>query len=470
MKQLINLTVSFVLLVTVSACSLHSSQMDQAESKYPDQFTRQSDAFSGEQVQEQFWLHFQDKTLNSLIEEGFRNNFDLLMARARIEQAQQQEIIAKAPLLPFLSLKGSASTEQQLGTMGETQGDSFRLSLAAGYEIDLWDKLSSQGKGAALQVLASEEDLEALGLSAAAQITDLYYTRIEQLAQLELTERVIQSYKDNLELVERRYREGLVPTLDVYQARQNILGAQSRKPLFEERLAIVSHALSALLGRYPSFLIAEQDNPLPDINTGTSIGIPSALIQNRPDVRASYLRLMAQDERVAAAIAARFPSFTITGILGTGRLDYANVISGTFWSLLLDIAQPLFDAGRLEAEAKRQDAQFKETLAGYHKTVLRAFQEVEDGLASVQSSEKRLAILTERQKATSSTLRVALDNYSAGLTDYLNVITAQAIHFEVQSQYLAEKRQVITNWVSLMRALGSGNEKLIDQDATRPLQ
>jgi NodT family efflux transporter outer membrane factor (OMF) lipoprotein len=343
--------------------------------------------------------------------------------------------------------------------LGESEGNTVRLSIAAGYEVDLWKKISNRQNYAFLNLLASKTDMQTLFVSISAHISDLYFSLIEQKAQLELIDRIIKLNENNLELIENRYKEGLTSSLDVYMARQNILAIKSKKPQYEKLIATTSHALAVLIGRFPEKEISNAGTILPIPSFDYTTGIPSDLVKHRPDIQASLLRLEAQDKLVASAAADRFPSLNIMGAIGTGRIDFTNVISGTFWNLLLDIVAPVFDGGRRAAEVERNEALFMELLANYHKTVLRAFQEVEDGLIQNNTTRQWLSIVTQKLSASEATLRVAHDNYNMGLTDYLNVLISQTAYFEAESQLISAKRQLISDWIGLRRALGLRIEK-----------
>jgi NodT family efflux transporter outer membrane factor (OMF) lipoprotein len=273
---------------------------------------------------------------------------------------------------------------------------------------------------------------------------------------LELTDRNIAAFADTLERVESRYREGLVPALDVYQSRQNLAAARSRRPEFEKALAAAEHALAVLLGRYPGRGIVEKDRELPPAVPDFPAGLPSELLARRPDVQAGLLRLQASDARIAAAIADCFPALRLTGSYGGQSTELADLLASgnIFWNLLLNIAQPLFDGGRRAAEVDRSRAVFRENLAAYHQSVLAAFREVEDALTAGRTVQERIARLGEREEASAAALRLALDRYLQGLSDFLPVLTAQGLHFDAQSQLLAARRQFIADRITLARALG----------------
>jgi NodT family efflux transporter outer membrane factor (OMF) lipoprotein len=331
----------------------------------------------------------------------------------------------------------------------------FRLSPTTSYEIDLWRKISSRTKAARLDASASEEDIRSLYISISAELADLYYLAVEQRAQLELTDRTIEAFEDALARVERRYREGLVPALDLYQARENLALAKSQRPVFEANLETTLHAVSVLLGRFPGKEISGEASTLPEAPDFT-VGLPSRLLTGRPDLRAALLRVEASDHRVAAAIADRFPSFNLIGEYG-GASDTLNTILASpniFWNIFLQAALPVIDGGRRKAEAEKAEAAYREALLGYRQAVLTSFREVEDALSSGRASKERIKMLKERVDAAESALRLALEKYLAGLSDYLPVLTAQQRLYDTRSTLLSARRQFISDRIALARSLG----------------
>ncbi len=450
-------TIAFLALLPAAGCTLHRPQQATLPVAVPPGYVEPAGADEALPSGERWWKRFGDEDLNALMAEAFAANPDLRQAYARLEQAEALVRTAGAAQLPSLEISGAGGRRRQtVGTAGPVTEDSYSLSLPASFEIDLWRKLASRTGAALLESGASREELKALYLSLSAQVADLYFLAMEQQAQLELTDRTIAAFADTLERVERRYREGLVPALDVYQSRQNLAAARSRRPQFENALAAAEHALAVLLGRYPGRGIVERGRELPPAVPDFPAGLPSGLLARRPDVQAGLLRLQASDARIAAAIADRFPALRLTGSYGGQSTELGDLLASgnIFWNLLLNIAQPLFDGGRRAAEVDRTRAVFRENLAAYHQSVLAAFREVEDALAAGRTGLERIARLGEREEASAAALRLALDRYLQGLSEYLPVLTAQGLHFDAQSQLLAARRQIIADRITLARALG----------------
>ena len=459
-----------LLLLFGGGCTLHQSQQATLPFPVPQGYVESSAAGEPFSALEHWWESFGDADLNALMSEAFTANPDLQQAFARLEQAEALVRTSGAAQLPVLDLAGTGGRRRQaVGLTGAVTADTYSLSLPASFELDVWRKLASRTEAARLEQAASREELKSLYLSLSAQIADLYFLTLEQRAQLELADRNIAAFADTLERVERRYREGLVPPLDVYQSRQNLAAVRSRRPQFENALATAEHALAVLLGRYPGRGVVNQHRQLPQVIPDFSAGLPSQLLVRRPDVEAGLLRLQASDARIAAAIAERFPALRLTGSYGGQSVELGDLLASgnIFWNLLLNLAQPLYDGGRRAAEVDRSRAVFRENLAGYHKSVLTAFREVEDALAAARTGEERIARLRQSEEASAAALRLALDRYLQGLSEYLPVLTAQGLHFDAQSQLLAARRQFIADRITLARALGGG---WMDEELTRGVQ
>jgi NodT family efflux transporter outer membrane factor (OMF) lipoprotein len=446
--------VILALVTLASGCALHTSKLTEPVIDVP---TIYSQTITDKTLPEtgKWWEYFDDAQLNALIEAGLRNNLDIQQAAERIEQARSLLTITGSSRYPALTISGSGGRARQKTTAGAFTQDTYSLSAVASFEIDLWQKIRSRTDAALYDVQAEEENIKALYISIAAQIADLYYLASEQLSQLDLTDQTITSFKDTLDRVERRYREGLVPAIDVYQSRQNLASARAQRPLFESQLAVAVNALSVLTGRFPDKEIGHRIISLQE-NLSLPQGLPSELLLNRPDLQAALFRLRASDERIGAAIADRFPSFNLIGTYGGSSSELHSTLDSPniFWNLLLQAAQPLFDAGRRKAEVERTKSVLRENLAAYHKTVLTAFQEVEDALVKIASSEERVTMLKETVDASDSALRLALNRYMQGLTDYLPVLTEQLRNATVKSNLLSVRRQLVSGRIELARALG----------------
>lgn len=439
----------------LAACAPHRAQKATMPGPLPERFAAAGGMNSGTPP-ERWWEQFQDPLLNDLMAEAFTRNLDLEQAHARLEQFEAQARIVGAARRPTVDLQGAAGRVRQPGLFGGQTDDSYRLSVAAGFELDVWRKLASRSEAARLDTLAVRQDLAALYLSLSARLADHYYLAVEQRSQLALVDRTIASFADTLRRVENRYREGLVPALDVYQSRQNLAVAKATRPLFEARLAAAEHAVAVLIGRPPDRSMAGSLAELPALEGAFPVGLPATLLRRRPDIAGALARLQATDARVAAAIAERFPSFNLVADYGGAGSELGSLLDSPniFWNLLVNLAQPVIDGGRRKAEVDRNRALFREDLGFYHQAVLQALQEVEDALVQERTGTRRIELLAERVTATAGSLRLSTDRYLQGLSEYLPVLTAQIAHAEAQSALLESRRQRIVARISLARALG----------------
>jgi len=450
---IIRIVLTGCMLMLLAGCSLHQPSRIEPP-PLPSAYLEQGGASAGEPLQ-QWWFAFHDPQLEQLMNELFAGNLQLEQAYARLEQSRAAVRAAGAARRPSLNLAGEAEHSMQPGLAGDVEGNNYQGSLAAGFELDLWSKLKSRQQESRHRQEASLNDLQTLYLGLAAQLADLYYQAVEQRSQLELTDASIVSFRDTLQRVESRYRQGLAPALDLYQARQSLATAEAARPRFENSLAATEHSLAVLLGRYPDRSSAGTLAELPSLQEQFPAGLPGSLLQRRPDVAASFARLRAADAQVAAALADRLPSLSLLGSAGYLSQEAAfGVLKGDFWSLAGQLALPLVDGGRRRAEVDRSRAVLRERVATYRQTVLDACREVEDALVANRTGEERVLRLAQTEQATGAALRLSLQRYLHGVSDYLPVLTAQRNHFQAQSELLTARRQLIAARVSLARAVG----------------
>jgi NodT family efflux transporter outer membrane factor (OMF) lipoprotein len=450
-----NRVIALLVVMLQAGCTLHSPTKVALTVEPPPEYLEKQMPDADKRPLGEWWTAFKDAQLNQLMSELFEHNLELTQAIARLEQVEALARITRSAESPSLSAGGNLDRSSQPGLVDDFIGNKQQLSLAAGYELDLWGKLAAQSKASELELSASRQDVQTLYLGLSARLADLYFFAIEQRAQLTLTDQSIASFADTLSRVENRYELGLVPAVDMYQARQSLAGAKAVRHQFEATLSEIEHGIAVLTGRYPEGSPKGSVDQLPGAPDLYDAGIPSGLISQRPDLQAALRRVEAADARVAVAIADRFPSISLSGGYGSLRQDVtAGLIKGEFWSLLGNLAMPIVDGGRRRAEVDRQEAALREAVANYQQKVLSAFQEVEDALANNYATEQRVNRLAETAQATGATLRLSTDRYLAGLVDYLPVLTAQRTDFDVSSRLLAAQRQLLADRVSLARALG----------------
>jgi multidrug efflux system outer membrane protein len=335
-----------------------------------------------------------------------------------------------------------------------TETKQFGLSLAASYEVDVWGRIASQYNAAEFDVAATRDDLESAAMTLAAEVADRWLRIHEQRELQRILAEQLKTNRTYLELVELRFRKGIVSALDVYQQRQAVSDVEQLVPLAQAEEQVLQHDLAVLLGRPPAAALAVGAYDLSSVPDPPATGIPADLLARRPDVRAAWARLYAADYRVAAARADRLPAIRLTGGIGYSADDIANVFDDWFLNLAGGMTQPLFDGFRRQAEVERTLAVVEERLADYRLVVLSAIREVEDALVQERLQRKRIEALSEEARYAAAALREASRRYKRGLSDYLPVLDALERTQELTRVLVAARRELLVFRINLYRALG----------------
>jgi len=275
---------------------------------------------------------------------------------------------------------------------------------------------------------------------------------------MDLVNQTVSAFEDYLRLVKMRYDRGIAMALEVYQARTILANSRAQRSTLEELLATVEHSLAVLVGRYPGTLQLAFVLNLPDPPSLPAAGLPSELLQMRPDLQAAYSRLRASDRRWAQAVASRYPSFNLSGTLfgfGAGPGDLIDP-EKMIWNALGGVAMPVFAGGALRANADRAAAEFDMYVAAYREAVLNAFRESEDALVSVVKKREFLKETARRVEAAEGAARIAHESYLRGVIPYVQVILAETELFNARRGLITARRENADATVRLFAALGGG--------------
>lgn len=409
------------------------------------------------------WLDdIPDPRLRSLVTEAVEHNYDLQAAAQRVEAFRANAVIAGADRLPQISggLDASRSMRSAEGPGGQVQRDrsnQFGLRLDLSWEVDVWGRLEDQADAAVADLQATYTDYRGARLSIAAQTAQAWFNAIEAQLQVQLAEETVESFEENLEILQQRFARGLSSELDVRLMRQSVASARSDLAFRRRQRDAAVRALEVLLGRYPAKRVALVDD-LPTVTEPVPAGLPSELIRRRPDLVAAERDLAAADERVSAAEKNLLPSIRLTGDTGTSSEELAEVLDPDFglWTVAAGLTQPLFQGGRLLAQVDRTEAQYRELRALYAQTALRAFQEVETALAAARHLAREEEA-TERSVAEAEAAEdLAWQQIQQGVpgTDIITVLEAQRRLFNAQQQLLSVRNARLQNRIDLYLALG----------------
>lgn len=395
-----------------------------------------------------FWQELGNADLDRLIEIALAQNLDLQAALHRIDQARGQAKVAASPLYPTVSASGSASRTFQ----EQKDTNSVRGGGSISYEVDLWGKNRNAAKSADYNVDATQFDREALRLVITADVTDFYAQILSLNDRIRIAEFNLKNAEEILRIIEARYNAGGVSGLEVSQQRVAVNGFRATLAALTEQRATSANALAILLGRPPQNLSAPTAQlaslKMPRVN----LTPPSTLLTARPDIQSAEAGLRGANADIGVARAAFFPSLTLSAdtVIAAGFGNPAAAASSLASSLLA----PIFTGGRLTGNLQSVTARQKELAAQYQKTVLVAFQEVEDALAALKSNNEQAALSVESVKESQNAYDIAKARFDAGAIDYLTLLETQRSLYQAQDSQIAINQGQLLAYVQLRKALG----------------
>ena len=381
-----------------------------------------------------WWTMFNDQALDDLETQVSEANQSLRAALARLEQARAETRIGRAASFPTLTAEASATRQRTslnaptYAPGRPTTGNVFIAEGVLGYELDLFGRVRNTVAGARASEQASAGDVAALDLSVHAELASDYFTLRGLDLQQQLLDRTVADYARALKLTENLYRGGAAAIADVQQAQAQLETARTQAEDTRLRRARTEHAIAVLIGREPSdFTLPPRaegaELPVPDL----APGLPSQLLERRPDVAAAERRVAAANAAIGVARAAYFPVFSLLGTAGVESTAASDWISAPnrFWSVGPQALMTLFDAGAHAAQSAAAHAAYDEQVANYRGTVLTAFQEVEDGLAALRQLQRESVSQAAAVTATQGALDQANLRYKGGLVSYLEVVSTE---------------------------------------------
>jgi multidrug efflux system outer membrane protein len=438
----------------------------------PDSYQHATSGVVTLQPEDEWWHVFNDPDLDQLVEAVLQNNLDIKKTTARILELRSQFVQARADRFPTVDVEGQGKRQQQ-PIIGILPGKSFRtrtnlytLSLAASFEIDLWGRLARAEEAVRADLLQAVENRRTLTQTVVGEAISLYLHMESLERRIQIAQKSIEDYHRSLAVVAFRYERGLTPTLDVKNARRAAAQAEASLPSLRQDLGTAQHQLAVLLGHYPATAPprSQPDDYFKRL-APVPTGLPSELLLRRPDIRAADASLRALNARIGVAKASRFPSISLTGSFGyaSDELDRLITPQSELWNLAAGIVQPLFDAGKLKAGQRAAEARYQQGVAEYAKTVLTAFSEVESALLTRKEQLARRDRMLHVLKEAKAAQEVAEDRYKRGLVDYLNVLEAQQARYQAENNLVLTELAILTNRVTLYRALGGGWDKGSEQ-------
>ncbi len=463
LKHLIRLSLALPALSLV-ACQMVGPDYFRPKQTLPASYQESQASDAAEAVINQWWTLYNDEVLNDLISKASKNNTDLKIAVARIEEADGYMREVGAALFPQVNVDSSASRYKvtELGAtplfngMSPTRSN-YNVKLSTTFELDFWGKLRRAQESAKAQALASRFAKDTVDLSLKSLVTGDYLLLRSLEAQIELSKASMKSREDSLALTQRRLEGGVSSALDVHQAEVAYNNLKAQLADLTRQRAIIEHQLAVLAGDLDLKIAAGdiQSLPIPPV---PPVGLPSTLLEARPDVRQAEQNLIAANAKIGVAKAALFPTISLTAGLGGESKDLGDVLKSAarIWNGGLSLNLPVFDSGRLSSRVDQASAEKKQLLASYERAVQNAFTEVNDALVNVRQNTEREAALNASQSSASKALEIANNRYKSGYTGYLEVLDAQRVFNDASLAYVQSRQARLTSTVELFKALGGG--------------
>lgn len=455
-----------LLIATLSACTAVGPDHAAPDHAVPDrwqQASRYESLFGSASpaALSQWWQQLHDPLLSELVERALQASPDLHSAQARLRGSRARIGLAGGALLPSVTASAVASRAKAGRQTGSGAArELYSVGFDASWEIDLFGGARRTLEAAGADYQASQAELQDVQVSLAAEVARTYasYRAIESRIAIARSNLEIQS--ETLQMADWRVQAGLAGALDVEQARSSREQTRSTIPLLDTSLTEAGNRLAVLLGQQPGALhasLSASASPL-DMPSRLAIGIPADMLRRRPDIRAAERRIAAETARLGSAGAALYPAFQLSGSLGLDALTVSALArSGAAGSsLLAALSAPIFNGGRLRQQVRLQDTVRDQALLNYQKILLTALEDVENALVALGNSEQRIAALSIAVDSAGSAALLARHQYSAGLIDFLSVLSTERALLTVEDLLADARSDAIVALIALYKAMGGG--------------
>jgi len=412
----------------------------------------------------QWWAIFSDPELHALEEEVATANQNLKIAEARLREARALVRFNRAALFPTISTSFGASSIRDSGnrpflspSVSTGSSGDVLLSLDMSYEIDLWGRVRRTVAAARHEAQATAADLETARLSLQAELAMDYFELRAADAQKQLLDETVKAFEAALQLTTNRFQGGAAPRSDVAQAQTQLDTTLAQATDVTVQRAQLEHAIATLIGKPPA-AFSLSPRPLATPPPGIPVGLPSQLLERRPDIAAAERRVAEANEQIGIAKAAYYPTVMLNASVGFEGSSFGNVLnaSSLLWAVGASITQTIFDAGRRRATSDVAIAAYDATVAAYRQTTLTAFQQVEDNLAALRILEQEAQQQRRAVESAQLSLQLFTNRYRGGVDNYLQVITAQTVTLANQRTEIDILRRRVDASVLLVKALGGG--------------
>lgn len=404
-------------------------------------------------VEDNWFALVENPQVKQLVNKALNNNRQLAIQASSLAIAEQQLIIVGSQLWPELDL--ALRSGRVKDNVFNTYTDSSAINLNVSYEVDIWGKLSAADRQSNFNYLAQKAELKQAKQQLVVDVITTWFSVIEADKLLSLYQKRADDSAENLVIIEAGYRSGLTEALDVYLTRNELNNELTRVSEQRTEKKRLLRQLELLVGEYPKGILDVQAN-LPLLTSEIPLGLPSELITRKPELKASWYQLLAQDAGLAYAHKQRFPSIVLTGSVGDSTEDINDLLSGSSlaWSLFGSISAPIFNAGRLKANEEKARFELRQQEQQYLNTLYNAFSDVENGVTREKNLKDSYNTMLEAQENAKIASTLSFEQYQSGLVSYTTVLDAQKRSYDAQSTLIKIKNQLIANRVNLHLSLG----------------
>jgi len=442
----------------LSGCAM-GPDYERPETAMPEAFEQAVDA--GPSIANlNWWELFGDEQLNQLIRIALEQNKDMAIAVSRIEEARAALGFVRSDQYPQFEV--SAGANRGISSAGAAVGlpvsNSFVLAGNLSFELDLWGKLRRSTEASQAELLATVDAGNSVMITLIADVASAYLLLLDLDTRVGIAARTLETRKESLGIMQARFDRGTVALIDVNQAEIEMYDAEAQLLALRRDNVLAENLLNILLGQHPGVVERERRVIYSLETLNVPAGLPSELLERRPDVRLAEQQLAAQTARIGVAEAIRFPSLSLTGSLGLASDDLSGFFSSDnkTWGLSAGLIAPVFNAGRNKRRVEVEVARTEQALLSYQQTVLQALREVEDSLISVETYEREVVARANQKKAASSAAMLSRARYDGGVTSYLEVLESERSLFNAELLASTTHREQLVSYVTLYKALGGG--------------
>jgi multidrug efflux system outer membrane protein len=407
-----------------------------------------------------WWELFDDPVLNELIGIGLKENKDALIASSRIEQSMAQLGFTRADLWPKIGYSAEAFRGNIVA--GAPTPDFSAENIFTGFgtlswELDFWGKFRRANEASKAELVASEFGQRTVQIGLIASIAGTYYQLLDYKWREFISRKTLELRQKSLNIIQARYDSGIVPEIDLNQAQIQRAIAAAAVPIFQRAVAQTENALGILLGRSPGPITTGADLDEQHLPPDIPVGLPSLLMERRPDILQAEAFVHAQTARIGVAVAQRFPSISLTGILGVASGDISNLTANpAAWAIGGSLLGPLFEFGKNKRRVEIERKITEQVVYEYERTVITAFQEVEDALVEISTLKEELQARRDHVAAAQNAQYLSGERYDKGVTSFLELIESQRQAFEAELSLSATTQELFNGYVKLYKALGGG--------------